>query len=499
MNKFVYFFVGFFTFILGAQPGHADKLKAYVPRFSVSISEHKEELQVALQTMLMSRLNSTGIQAVENPSDADIQIIGSYIAFGTVFSLDTLVKTSTGVFIDRAFTQGDTESELIPSLLEMSWQLQGLIRKWQRLQTGDLSAIAAEKAPPVTTKKNYAPQAKAVKPPRSPAAVKLQKLPEKPWVSQRLPETLYSIASGRIIAGKGVEIFITGERYLRYYLKRDNLQFVSVIAFEADEKIIGVDVADLNNDGVTEIYVTLLKNGLPASQIYLPENDHLLKVKDNIPYMLRSIALAGKQKKIFAQKMESNGNFSGDIFELVKDGDDFTVKNPLQSPLFGNLFNLNSFFDSKGKQFFIVAHPEGYLLVYSHDKKQLWKSRDKFGGSEASHCQPANSDQSPPPLKTCTLPLPRRLLVTEAGDVIVSRNTGLSTSSAGRNYSKSSAVQFFWDGASLQEKQRTEQSLNYLADFSYDDNSGELLLLEVEPAASAGDERGSRVVVKRLP
>jgi hypothetical protein len=346
--------------------------------------------------------------------------------------------------------------------------------------------------------KELPPKPKPVNAAKLPEPQKLPKPPESPWISHRFPETLNSMAIGRALADKGFEIFITGERYLRYYLKAKDMQFLTGVAFKADERIIGVDVADLDQDGVPEVYVTILKAGHPSSQVYIPENNTLKKIADNIPYMLRSIALEGKGKKIFAQKITARGDFTGDIYELIKSGDSYTARNPMQLPLFGNLYNFNRFIDSKGKRLFVVTHPDGYLLVYSNDRKQLWKSRDKFGGSETFLCQTEDIDPTSPLHATCNISLPQRLLVTKAGDIIASRNNGLSTIDATRNYSKNNVIQLSWDGVSLKEKWRTGQSQNYLADFSYDDQHREFLLLEVEPAGSSGKERGSRVVMKKM-
>lgn len=511
MNRAGYCFVILLTLILGSQPCSAAKLKAYVSRFSVSTPENKEELKSALQTLLMSRLNSEEIQTIENQKDAEIQIAGSYIAFGAVFSLDALVKTSSGDFIDRVFVQGDTQNELIPLVTEMAKSLRRAILKWNPALAarsgGDSHEPAVAKVAAAVPKKETpaAPKkAASVVAPRKEARVetkpvnvpRVQQAPEKPWSSERFPEMFNGVARGRVLDADGTEIFITGEHYLRYYLKGKGLQLLSDILFEADEKVIGVDVADLDQNGVPEVYVTILKGGQPVSQVFVPEKGLLKKIKDNFPYMLRGLAVEGKEKKIFAQKMDAGGSFSGDVYEVAKNGDSFTVKSPLQLPLFGNLYNFNRFSDAKGRRFFIVAHPDGYLLVYSKDKKQLWKSRDKFGGSEVLLCQPENSDPASP--SECRSSLPQRLLVTRAGEVVVSRNSGLSASGTTRSYSKNNVLLLSWDGTSLQEKLRTGQSQNYLADFSFDERTRELLLLELEPKADPNGERGSRVVTKKM-
>jgi len=497
MKRYLHIAIMLLT-LLAVQPCHAARVKAYVNRFSVSVTENRDELKQSLQTLLMSRLNSDEIQAVEKQADADIQIEGSYIVFGSVFSLDALIKTGTGVFIDRVFIQGDSQNELIPAVSDLANAIQRALGKWDPSLAGkggqEKPLAAAEKAPAVKAKKAVPPETKPAPVAAAPvAAPKQQIVSEPPWESHRLPEMLNGIAIGRTMADRGVEVFTTGERYLRYYLKGKKLQFLTAAMVAADERIVGVDVADLDQDRVPEVYLSVLKGDVPVSQVYVPENNQLKKIAGDIPYLLRGIAFGGSEQKIYGQKMTAAGVLSGDVFELVKSGDRFTVGSPLQLPLFANLYNFNRFGGSKGKQYSVVSHPDGYLLVYAPDGKQLWKSRDKFGGSEEVVCrtEPAAAD-SP----GCRLNRSQRLLVNRGGDIIVPRNTGLNGNGVKGQYAKNNVLLLSWNGNSLQEKWRSGLSQHYLADFSFDERTGELLLLEVEPKEDASGERGSRVVVR---
>jgi len=506
MNRSIRIFILLVPLLLTVQPCHA-KVKAYVNRFSVSVTENRDELKQSLQTLLMSRLNSDEVQAVEKQADADIQVEGSYIVFGSVFSLDALLKTSAGVFIDRVFIQGDSQDELIPAVSEMARALQRALAKWDPSLAGKATAekpvSAAEKAPAPKAKRVIAPEAKpATKAPAAAAAVlpavvpKQLKVAEKPWESHRLPETLNGIAIGRAIADKGVEVFTTGERYLRYYLKGNKLQFLTAVMVADDEKIVGVDVADLDQDRVPEVYVSIVRGGGAVSHVYVPENNQLKKIASDLPYLLRGIAFGGEEQKIYAQKMTATGVLTGEVFELVKSDDHFTAQSPLKLPLFGNLYNFNRFGGTKGAQNVVVSHPDGYLLVYSSDGRQLWKSRDKFGGSENVVCRPETGEPAGSAASACNLSRAQRLLVTRSGDIIVPRNTGLTNNGLKGNYTKNNVLLLSWDGNSLEEKWRSGLSQNYLADFSFDERTRELLLLEVEPKVDSSGERGSRVVVR---
>ncbi|NJD92099.1 MAG: VCBS repeat-containing protein [Geobacter sp.] len=497
--------------IAGVQPCEAAKVKAYVNKFSVSTTDNRDELKTTLQTLLMSRLNSDEIQAVDSPTDAEIQVWGSYFVFGTVFSIDALVKTSAGGFIDRVYVQGDSQNDLLPSVVLLAKHLRRSILKGNPALATKVSdaplPTSVEKVVTDVQKKEAFSRVKTekIKPVQVKNAGSKAEMPEpkdeqispaeKTWTSQRLPESMTSMAIGRVLPDKGTEVFLTGERYLRYYLRTKNLQFITAVAFNPDEKILGVDVADLDHDQSQEVYVTVLKGGVPASQVYLLENNQFRKIADNIPYVLRSIALEGKERKIYAQKFDSSGQPSGEVLQLNKRGTDFIAEKPLQLPPLANVYNFNSFTSAKGKQLYVVSHPSGYLMVYSADNKLLWKSRDKFGGSEALLCQ---SDTKESSASLCSAYLPQRLQVSKSGEVYVVRNTGLTGSGMTRHYTKSSIVKFFWNGFALQERWRQEQSNSYLADFSFDEQAKELLLLEVEPITAALEDRGSAVVVKKI-
>jgi hypothetical protein len=261
----------------------------------------------------------------------------------------------------------------------------------------------------------------------------------------------------------------------------------------AGEKIVGVDVADLDQDGVPEVYLSVVRGGGAASQVYVPENNQLKRIAVDIPYLLRGIGFSGKEK-IYAQKMTSAGALIGPVFELAKRGDRFEAENPLQLPRYGNLYNFNRFGGATGVQNLVVSHPDGYLLVYASDGRQLWKSRDKFGGSESIACGSGGEEAGAP--GGCALSRPQRLLVVRGGDIIVPRNSGQNGTEG--HYTKHNVLVLSWDGHSLREKWRTGLSQHYLTDFSFDESTRELLLLEVEPQADASGDRGSTVVTRRI-
>lgn len=505
-------------FLLVTVDCHAARVKAYVNRFNVTTGDNRDDFKTALQTLIMSRLNSDEIQAVDNQAEAEFQITGSYIVFGAVFSIDALVKSSSGAFVDRVFIQGESQDDLINSASLLAKQLRRAILKGS---PGFADKSGADPVPAASDKKSLLPlkkdkpnRSKPLTPsvnqqafpanidnaPSSPSVA--NPLPSSPksetpailWESHRLSEPLHNFAIGRVSGDKGVELFTIGDQYLRLYLKGKNLQFLNAVSIDPDERLVSVDVADLDHDSRTEVYLSVLKNGQPRSKVFTVENSILKKLADDIPYLLKGIELEGGARKIYAQKVGIDGILTGDIYELVKNGFDYKVQNGFKLPPLANIYNFNRFFDAKGKMNFVVLHPDGYLLVYSSDLKLLWKSRDKFGGSELPFCTVSSGKSS----ESCRDTVPRRILVSKSGEILVPRNTGLVISGNSRGYTASSLVRFVWNGSAMVEKSRLPQSKSYLADYLLLEKGGELLLLEVEPFVPGQEERGSRLVTKKI-
>ena len=101
--------------LMNASTLFAAQIRVYVSEFAVTGAVNKDKLKTTLQTLLASHLNSDSVLSVDSPVGADVQVKGSYIAFGKVFSLDAVAKDANGRVIARSFQQGESQDELIPA------------------------------------------------------------------------------------------------------------------------------------------------------------------------------------------------------------------------------------------------------------------------------------------------------------------------------------------------------------------------------------------------
>ena len=476
------------TLVLYSYSSWGAEIKVFVAPFVVTGAQNRDELKGTLQTLLSSRMSGKGLLAVESPVGADFTVSGSYSAFGKVFSIDAVAKTSDGAVISRTFSQGSNPDDLIPAIGKLAKMLVDDLSKAPTSPTAvspqQVTKVAAEGAKTGSTQI----AADIIRPEA------VEKRGSSGWISQRLPGALIGIAQGRTLGGER-ELFVAGSRSLRYYLQGKDLKLVAEISFDGDVKVLSVDAADLDGDGIPEIYLTMMKGGDLSSQVWQPGKDSLIKVADNLQYFFRGIALRGKEQRIYAQERGLGADYYGDVNEVVKSGNSFSLKNPIKLPRFGNIFNFNIFTDSQGKSYFVEFSPDGHLLVYSLDGELFWESSDKFGGSETYFPRQAASVQSPLS-RYCFLD--QRIVATPGGEIIVPQNSGFFVIGDSRSYSKSELVAFSWNGSSLEEKWRTRQSQNYLADYAYDEAAKDLLLLEVVQKEGLVAKGASAVAIKKV-
>ncbi|WP_298270224.1 VCBS repeat-containing protein [Geobacter sp.] len=491
--------------LMSASTLFAAQIRVYVSEFSITGAANKDELKTTLQTLLASRLSSDSVLTVDSPVGADVQVKGSYIAFGKIFSLDAVAKDASGRVIARSFQQGESQDELIPAAGKLGQALAAEITA--KVKPGTAMAPQPVPAPvpaaPSDVVRPAAPRpaTDVVKASTTSDIVKPQELTRTAtggWMSQRLTGTLIGIAPGKAAADGTQDYYLTDEQSLRLYRKGDSLKLVAEVSFSPRERVIAIDSADLDGDGIPEAYVTIVDGDSLASQVWVAEKDSLKRVAAGLPYYFRGIDLNGKDHRIFAQQMSTDRDYYGDVFEVVKKGDRYELTAPLKLPRFGTIYNFNRFRDASGNVFYVVINDDGYLIVYSAAGEELWRSSDKFGGSETYFKREDLANIRTTGDQFRWIFLEQRITVTPAGEIIVPKNEGMFVIGNNRAYKKSSVYAFTWTGSSLDEIWHTKQSQNYLADYFFDSARKELVALEVVKKEGLISKGASVVAVKRV-
>lgn len=466
---------------LAAVPSFAGQMRVFVAEMSSAGAQSRDEMRVTLQTLLASRLNGDGIMAVGSAAEADIVVSGTYVAIGRSFSIDAIAKSQAGKTVARAFVQGVSEDELIPAVGKLAEKLSAELMK---------SGPAAQPAP-APAAVIHAPGGDIVMPSTQETGA------PSGWISGRLAGAANLVADGLTLPDGGREIFLAEEQRLAYYRQGKDMNLVAEVGFKAAEKIISVDTI-AGSVGALDIYVTIIRAGEPASQVWQVKGDKLLLVAENLPYFFRSATLSGGAKKLYAQTMGRGDDFYGDVAEATRSGSVITLKNPLKMPRYGTIYSFNQFRNSEGKTFTVVLNPDGYLVVYDQQLSELWRSNDKFGGSELYFQKEDAGNIQITGDKYRWIFMNQRIQVSSTGDILVGKNDGFWVMGNARSYKRGAVYCLAWNGSSLEEKWRTRETQNYMPDYLFDEARNELLILQTVQRPGVFTRGASSLSIKKV-
>lgn len=507
----------------------AGPIKVHVAECTVTGAANRDELKSALQGLLASRIADDKVLSIDNPNGVDALIACSYISLGKVFSIDAVVSSSKGETLGRSYVQGEGQDDLIPAIGKLAQQLQPILLKAASAAASEqaakvavplavpavagrageaagAAAAAAGASQPVakgamvgTSDVIQAQQAGVIVTPPG-DIIRADVATTRPLIPQtRIEGAMIGIAPGRDLSGGDREFVVAGQQVVRLYQQGKELKKTAEYSISGDAKILGIDTADLDNDGVLEIYVTIMEEETLSSRVLSIGDKGFTVIAERLPYYFRAIALEGKTRKVYAQQIgKDDEDFYGDVREIVKKGNAFTMGAAIKVPQYANVFTFNRFADADGKQYQVILDEDGYLRVLDDSGELLWKSGDRYGGSEVYF---KRDEQQMQPISVDRYRwrfLEQRVVVTDKGLVIVPRNSGLFVVGNNRSFTKNTVYAYAWTGVSLDERWRTKESQNYLADYFYEGQRKELVMLEVVKKEGLFDKGASTITIKKV-
>lgn len=470
-----------------ANPSFAAQLRVFVAEMSATGAQNRDEMKLTLQTLLASRLNGEKITSVENAVDADAVVSGAYVAIGKVFSIDAVAKNQAGKAVARAFVQGGTEDELIPAIGKLAEKLSAELTKSAPVVAPVAAVVPMAAAPAV----KQITTGDIIKP-----AVEEQATPVG-LTSKRLPGAHNLMAGGVTMADGSREIFLAEERRLAYYRYGSDIKLIAEAEVESPGKIISLDTLSGNN-GELDIFLTIMRSDELVSQVWQVKGDKLVVVAEKLPFFFRTASLAGGPKKLYVQTTGRNSDFYGDVAEATRNGSAINVKTPIKLPRYSMIYNFNQFRDSAGKLLTVVLDPDLYLVIYDEKLQEVWRSNDKFGGSELYFLKEDSSNQQVTGDKNRWIFMNQRLVVTAKGEILAVKNDSTWVMGNSRTYKSGSVYCLAWNGSSLEEKWHTREAQNYMPDYLFDESRNELLLLQAVQRPGFTAKGASSLSIKRI-
>ncbi|WP_277057277.1 VCBS repeat-containing protein [Trichlorobacter lovleyi] len=474
--------------LLVAVSAFAAPLRVYVGEFNAVGVQSKDDTKVVLQSLLASRLSGDKLLAVSSAAESDLVVTGTYIAIGKQYNIDAVAKTTAGQTVARTFVQGEGgQDALFTATGKLAEKLSADLLKQQAAGAIPLAAQLPAALPvrpansdivrsalPVTNGDlQRVQQGDIIKP-----QAFYRGAPNKGEI-KRLDGMFNLLTVGSTDANGKRELFMASDRTVQL-VREGESRPITGFSLGPNDKILSLDYVDADGSSKPALYVSVVKGGEVASQIWELKNNKLVKLAEDIPYFFRAIALAGGPLKLYAQEQGRKADrYYGDVYEVALQGKKIVKKTRIPMPRYGNVYSFNQFKHPNGELLTVVYHEENYLIVYDKDQNELWRSNDAFGGSELFYKVEDDAMINPTTDKYRWFFMNQRILVTKQQEILVGKNEGFFVVGNARMYKKGAVYSLYWNGAALEEVWRTKDTQNYMPDFAFDEAKSELLLLQL--------------------
>lgn len=392
----VYFLVILFFFILGQgslSAEEAQKRIAVLP-FTMNADRDLSFLQSGIMDMLNSRLAWKGkvdiiekaavkkeVDAVPGPLDkekavrvgsalgANYVIFGSVTVFGDSVSIDAkILDVAKSDELVTAFDQSKGMDGVIPTVNQFAENINAKImgkevstqeRHVEKEQTDSGPIIAVGEGPGGSG--------------------------QRPSYVQRYKLEIRGIEAGDVDGdGKAELVMIDKDTIVVYKWTKNRLVQFKEIKGTWSPNFIYVSVADLNGNGVDEIYVSNLTATNASTYVLEWDGSNFKETAKRESWLIRVVDLPGRGETLLGQKRATSGKYVGDVYVLKREGNGFVATEALKLPAKGNVFNfVQSDLEGKGAISTTLLDAYEHLVVCSQEGEVLWKSDDYFGGSLA--------------------------------------------------------------------------------------------------------------------
>jgi len=312
--------------------------------------------------------------------------------------------------------------------------------------------------------------------------------------SQDVPYKGQAMAVGEFTGDGTMKLAISdGQGVYIYDLEKAGIKQVWSTPGIGTDNIIALDAADINKNGVAEIFVTNFTSSGLHSYVLEYRDGKFVKIWNDVPLHFRVLEGPDNTTQLYAQASGDNKPFDGPVRKYTWQGTRYVGGEAVPLPkAFTVIYGfLPGDLDGDGSPKILVLDQQDHLRVFDRGGTEIYRSSDRYGGLELmlEHTPERAGDNPRANIVSTRLMLQGRMYFQDIlGDgkkqVVVFRNTP----STGyvfqtRLYDKGKIFGLSWDGVSMQPVWETRELPGYVADFALVDPDGsgnrKLILLVV--------------------
>lgn len=441
------------------------------------------------------------LQELGKAVKADYLLTGTMTAIGHSLSLDAqLYSVSEGKPMETFYASAVTEDDIISAVDSLAWDIAEKSFGKQRPVPKYQATVPAMNQPTIQTQTPTSPAGQTV-----PSSFKTPH-PDRQFMNanlagaysgaspfirpttltgafgftktQNLSLSMQAVDVGDIDGDGQLDVAIAGKnKVIAYHLVNNRLIQFGEMELITRYKIIAMNLADLDDNGKSEIYVTGVDWITPNSMGLEWKGKDFEYLFNNERWYIKPMKVPGPGMVLAGQKSGINEGFSPGIYQLRITDNTLQKDEQLPVPDSVNLYDFSlADLDGDGKVEVITIDESDKLKVLTASGKQLWKSDEHYGGSlryVGGENSRAKSDrQILETREKDRIYIHSRIIIEDINndklpDVIVNKN--LSTASRVmknlKNYPSGEIHGLSWNGIGLTELWRTRKIDGYVSSY----------------------------------
>ncbi len=449
----------------------------------------REETEKALETV-EGPINESTVQDIGLKLGADFVLFGSLTIFGNSVSIDAKMVDVLGKKPTLAFFEhSQGMDEVIPQINNIAGDINEKVFGIKLLVTTPPAASSTQ-APESQKSDIHAHPETLLKGEDTGKELSLQdrqnslivedgrarEISAKFWKSRNFKSILNGLALGDVDKDGKVETVVAGAHSIRIYRYEDRrLAKVEEINESRYLYFIGVDIADINQNGYPEIFVTSLTSGKNSVSSFVLEYNgkKFVKIVDNVPWYFRVVKMPDKRPVLLGQKNRGKGPFAaGAIHEMTWDNSEYLpsvqVLKPERISVMGAAMGdaMNS-----GDDLVLAYTKLDRLRIFNAGGGEEWTGSDRLGGStlyyQLPKVDPGTENKQYLPMRVAICDLNKD----GKNEVIAVKNHEMAGTlfKAFRKFSKANFVSLSWNGLGLVPNWKTRTISGHIRDFAIGD------------------------------
>jgi len=296
------------------------------------------------------------------------------------------------------------------------------------------------------------------------------------WRSAGMRHLFNGIALGDVDKdGKIETVILTPQTVLIF--RKDQERFFQVFEYAESGQgyNIAVDVADINGNGIPEIFVTNLTPTRKGLSSFVLEHDGKTyrQIAENMPWYLRVCNLPERGKVLLGQESRMGSPHSTRIHEMIWRSGRYEPESPVNVSSALNVLGLTIADVMDGRKETVVAYDrEDRIRVFEPSGKEEWRSAEKYGGSTLYY----GGDRTDQGDVENPIYLPMRLIPLKSSKdgktkIIAVKNHDIAGMHLEkfRSFNEAQIMSFFWDGLGLAAEWKTRKITGCIRDFAIGD------------------------------